>query len=74
MKENPAVIIAAIIGVVEAVIALLPLFGVPLTVEQMGAIMALVVAVGAAIGGIWTRSIVYAPATYAEAMAQEQIK
>ena len=63
LQTEPAAIIAGIVTVIEAAIALLPLFGVPLTTEQLAGIMALVVALGGVVGAIWTRSIVYAPST-----------
>jgi hypothetical protein len=51
---------------IEAVIALLPLFGVPLTAQQHGGIMAFVAAIGGVVSALWARSIVYAPATVAK--------
>ncbi len=61
MSTEPVAIIAAIIGLIEAVIALLPLFGVALTVEQQAALMGVVVAAGSVVSAIWARSIVWSP-------------
>ena len=58
MNTEPVAIIAAIIGLIEAVIALLPLFGVALTVEQQAALMGVVVAAGSVASAIWARSLV----------------
>lgn len=57
-QTEPVVIIAAITGLIEAVIALLPLFGVGLTVEQQAGIMAVVVAVSSVVSALWSRSLV----------------
>ncbi len=61
MSNEPVAIIAAIIGLIEAGIALLPLFGVPLTVEQQAGLMGFVVAAGSVVSAIWARSIVWSP-------------
>ena len=58
MTNEPVAIIAAIVGLIEAVIALLPLFGVALTVEQQAALMGVVVAAGSVVSAIWARSLV----------------
>ncbi len=58
MSTEPVAIIAAIIGLIEAGIALLPLFGVPLTVEQQAGLMGFVVAAGSVASAIWARSLV----------------
>ncbi len=58
MQTEPVAIIAAIIGLIEAGIALLPLFGVPLTVEQQAGLMGFVVAAGSVASAIWARSLV----------------
>lgn len=50
MKREPVAIVNAIIAVIEALIALLVAFGLDLTAEQVGAIMAFVAAVGGLIG------------------------
>jgi uncharacterized membrane protein YkgB len=46
MKREPVAIVSAIIAVIETLIALLVAFGLKLTGEQVGAIMAFVTAVG----------------------------
>lgn len=46
MKREPVAIVSAIIAVIEALIALLVPFGLQLTGQQVGAIMAFVTAVG----------------------------
>jgi micrococcal nuclease len=48
MKREPVAIVSAIIAVIETLIALLVAFGLKLTGEQVGAIMAFVTAVGSA--------------------------
>ena len=58
MTNEPVAIIAAIVGLIEAVVALLPLFGVPLTIEQQAAIMAVIVAAGSVVSAVWARSLV----------------
>ena len=58
LQTEPVAIIAAIVGLIEAIVALLPLFGVPLTVEQQAAIMAVIVAAGSVVSAIWARSLV----------------
>ncbi len=58
MSNEPVAIIGAIVGLVEAIIALLPLFGVALTIEQQAALMAVVVAAGSVISAVWARSLV----------------
>lgn len=58
MTNEPVAIIAAIVGLIEAVIALLPLFGVALTVEQQAALMGVVVAAGSVVSAVWARSLV----------------
>lgn len=54
-RKEPTVIIA----IIEAVIAAAVVFGLDLTVEQIAAVMGVVLAVGA----VWTRQSVYAPDT-----------
>ena len=58
MTNEPVAIIAAIVGLIEAIIALLPLFGVALTVEQQAALMGVVVAAGSVVSAVWARSLV----------------
>jgi hypothetical protein len=58
LQTEPVVIIAAITGLIEAIVALLPLFGVGLTVEQQAGIMAVVVAVSSVVSALWSRSLV----------------
>ena len=58
MTNEPVAIIAAIVGLIEAIIALLPLFGVRLTVEQQAALMGVVVAAGSVVSALWARSLV----------------
>jgi arginine exporter protein ArgO len=58
MKTEPIAIIAAITGLIEAVIALMPLFGVGLTIEQQAGLMAVVVAAGSVVSAVWGRSLV----------------
>ena len=58
MTNEPVAIIGAIVGLVEAIIALLPLFGVALTIEQQAALMAVVVAAGSVVSAVWARSLV----------------
>ena len=58
MQTEPVAIIAAITGLIEAVIAMLPLFGVRLTVEQQAALMGVVVAAGSVVSALWARSLV----------------
>ena len=58
MSNEPVAIIGAIVGLVEAIIALLPLFGVALTIEQQAALMAVVVAAGSVVSAVWARSLV----------------
>ena len=58
MANEPVAIIAAITGLIEAIIALLPLFGVALTIEQQSALMAVVVASGSVVSAVWARSLV----------------
>lgn len=50
---------ALVVAFVEEVLLLLMVFGVPLTVEQFGAIQAVIIAAA----GLVTRRNVYAPAT-----------
>ena len=58
MSNEPVAIIGAVVGLVEAIIALLLLFGVALTIEQQAALMAVVVAAGSVISAVWARSLV----------------
>lgn len=58
LQTEPVVIITAITGLIEAIVALLPLFGVALTVEQQAGIMAVVVAVSSVVSALWSRSLV----------------
>ena len=58
LQTEPVAIITAVTTLVEAIIALLPLFGVPLTIEQQAAIMAVVVALAGVVSAVWTRSLV----------------
>lgn len=55
MKREPVAIVNAIIAVIEAAIALLVAFGLDLTKEQVGAIMAFVAAVGGFMGTLIVR-------------------
>jgi len=58
-QKEPVVLIGAIVGVIEAGIAMLVVLGViSLTAEQIGAIMAFVIAIGSVIGILLTRSLV----------------
>lgn len=63
MKSEPALIISAVMGVIEAALALLVAFGLGLTAEQTGALLAFAAAVGAVVSGLFIRSQVYSPAT-----------
>lgn len=56
LRNNPALLI----GLLEAVLALAVAFGVDLTKEQMGAVVAAIVAVGA----IATRQSVHGPVSH----------
>lgn len=58
LQTEPVVIIAAITGLIEAIVALLPLFGVALTVEQQAGIMAVVVALASVVSALLARSLV----------------
>ena len=58
LQTEPVAIIAAITTLVEAIIATLPLFGVPLTVEQQAALMAVVIAVGGVVSAVLARPLV----------------
>ena len=64
-RTEPVAIIVAITTLIEAIVAMLPLFGISLSPEQQSAIMAAVVAIGGVVSALWARSIVYAPATVA---------
>lgn len=44
LTREPMALVGAVVALIEATVAALPLFGVPLTAEQVGAIMAIVVA------------------------------
>lgn len=57
--KEPVVLIGAIVGVIEAGIAMLVVLGVlSLTPEQIGAIMAFVIAIGSVVSILLTRSVV----------------
>ena len=58
MTNEPVAIITAITTLIQATIALLPLFGVPLTVEQQAALMAVVIAAAGVVSAVWARSLV----------------
>lgn len=58
LTNEPVAVITAVTTLIEAIIALLPLFGVPLTVEQQAALMAVVVALAGVVSAVWTRSLV----------------
>lgn len=60
---EPAVTVATVSGAVAAILALLISFGVPLSADQRGAILAVLAAVVPLIAGWVTRGRVYAPAT-----------
>lgn len=53
--NEPVAIITAVIAFVSAIIALLPLFGVPLTAEQTSGIMAVVIALGGVLSTVLIR-------------------
>lgn len=55
LQTEPVAIITAVTTLVEAIIALLPLFGVPLTIEQQAAIMAVVVALAGVVSAVTIR-------------------
>lgn len=55
LEREPLAFIAAVATVIEAAVALLPLFGVPLSVDQMAGIMALVAAVGGVVTVVYAR-------------------
>lgn len=65
ITNNPALLI----GAAEAVLALAVAFGVDLTQEQMGAVLAAIVAVGA----LATRQTVYGPKTVDKVMDAESV-
>ena len=54
--NEPVAVITAVIALVSAIVALLPLFGVALTAEQIGGIMAVVVALGSVVSTLLVRS------------------
>lgn len=56
MTNEPVAVITAVIALVSAIVALLPLFGVPLTAEQAAGIMAVVVAAGGVVSTLLIRS------------------
>ena len=55
LTREPLAFITAIIAIIGASIALLPLFGVPLTADQIGGIMAVFAPVGSLVVLIYTR-------------------
>jgi hypothetical protein len=54
--NEPVAVITAVIALVSAIVALLPMFGVALTAEQIGGIMAVVVALGSVVSTLLVRS------------------
>lgn len=56
MTNEPVAVITSVIAFISAVIALLPLFGVPLSAEQAAGIMAAVVALGGVVSTLLIRS------------------
>jgi hypothetical protein len=56
MTNEPVAVITSVIAFISAVIAMLPLFGVPLTAEQAAGIMAVVVAAGGVVSTLLIRS------------------
>lgn len=64
-KREPAVIIGLVVGFVTTVIALVVAFGVDLSTEQQGAILAVVAALAALVQAFLTRGVVFAPASVA---------
>lgn len=67
MQTEPAAIIAAIVVIVEAAIGGLVLFTNLVTPEQTAWLVGFVGIVGTAVGGLFTRSKVYSPATFENA-------
>ena len=64
MTREPAAIIGTIVGVIEAiVVALVTAGAIPIDSDALAEVVAAIVAVGAAVQAVWTRSRVYAPAT-----------
>lgn len=56
MTNEPVAVTTSVIAFISAVIAMLPLFGVPLTAEQAAGIMAVVVAAGGVVSTLLIRS------------------
>jgi arginine exporter protein ArgO len=56
LQNEPIATMAAIVGVVEAVLVLAISFGAPLTKEQNAAILAVVIAAGALVQAVYGRS------------------
>lgn len=56
MTNEPVAIITAITTLIQATIAMLPLFGVPLTVEQQAALMAVVIAAAGLVSAVVIRA------------------
>lgn len=65
METEPAVIIAAIVVILEAAIGGLVLFTDMLTPDQTAFLVGFVGIVGTAVSGLFTRGKVFAPATVA---------
>ena len=55
-KTESAVVIASVVGLIDAVVVFLVVFGVPIEPEQQAAIVALVTAVLSVTGGFIVRS------------------
>lgn len=66
MQREPARIITAIVGAVEAVLVAAIAFGVDITPEQLSAVTAALLAVGGTVQAILIRARVFAPSTVEE--------
>lgn len=55
LQNEPVAIITAVTTLIEAIIALLPLFGVPLTIEQQAGLMAVVVSAAGVVSVVTIR-------------------
>ena len=56
IDNEPVAVITAVISLIAAIVAMLPLFGVPLTADQAAGIMAVVVAAGGVVSTLLIRS------------------